>query len=306
MNLVQIMMRFPTEDDARNYLKRIRWPNGVRCPKCGCERISELKSRNQYTCLDKPCRYRFSVTSNTVLHSTKLDLRKWLLAICLLVNAKKSVSSHQLGRDLSISVKRAWHLNHRIRMAMAEDKAQAELFRGIVQSDDYYLGGSPRPEEKGLYKRGRGSEKKQKIVAAYCEGKIRTAAVPNLKGKTIEATIGPWLDKANTELHTDEFSAYRRIGRQCKPHKVVNHNEWYVTIDGVHTNGVENFWSLFARGVMGSFHHISRKHLPKYLAEFDSRFNARQTPTTEYFETILANADGRRLSMDMLVGKDTE
>jgi len=240
MNLMKIFERFSTQDAAREYLTELRWPNGVTCPRCGCDHISELKSRHQYTCLDKNCRYRFSVTSDTVLHSTKLDLRKWLAAICMIVNAKKSVSSCQLARDLDISVKRAWHLGHRIREAMAGDPSQAELFSGIVQIDDYYHGGKPRPEDKRPLKRGRGTKKQPVLgVVEAKTGKAKTAITPNLKGKTIVNAAGHWFDLPNTELHSDEHGGYLRLGRLCKPHKVVNHNDWYVAEDGTNTNLVD-------------------------------------------------------------------
>jgi transposase-like protein len=303
MNLLEVFEQFPTENDARDFIRAVRWPNGVSCPKCKCQKISELKSRRQFTCLG--CRYRFSVTSDTVLHSTKLPLRKWLLAIYLLSDAKKSVSSHQLSRELKISIKRAWHLTHRIRTAMAEDHAQAELFWGVVQIDDYYVGGAPRPEEKGKYKRGTGSEKQQPVVGVVSEaGKVRTAMVPNTRGLTIYKTVSKWLDTESTQLHSDQHMGYLRLGRYCFKHRVVNHTETYVAEDGTHTNAVENAWSLLARAIMGSFHHISRKHLPKYLAEFDSRFNARAVDSDVYFERIVGQADGRRLSMRQLTGKD--
>lgn len=129
MNLMTIFEKFPTSDHAREYIQTFRLPDGFTCPRCSCKNISELKSRKQFTCLNKECHYRFSAISDTVMHSTKLDLRKWLCAICLITIAKKSLSSHQLSRDLKISIKRAWHLNHRIRAAMADDPEQLELFK---------------------------------------------------------------------------------------------------------------------------------------------------------------------------------
>lgn len=304
MNIIEIMRRFPTEEACRDYLVSLRWPDGVRCPKCGCDRISELKSRKQYTCLE--CRHRFSPTSGTVMHSTKLPLQKWLLAIYMLADAKKSISSHQLARQLDISIKRAWHLTHRIREAMREDYAQAGLFSGIVQMDDYFYGGKARPEEKGTLKRGRGSQKQQPVLGAYENNtrRIRTAVVPNTRQQTIANTAGPWIERPNAALHTDCYAGYNLLGSECTPHKKVNHDAEYVTSDGVHVNGVENAWSLLSRAMMGSFHHVSRKHLHRYLSEFDSRFNARKRGTTNYLEAIVGQADGRRLSMDMLVGRE--
>ena len=137
-------------------------------------------------------------------------------------------------------------------------------------------------------------------------GKIRTAMIPNTKGKTIDKAMRPWLNHKKVELHTDEHGGYGRVGRRCLPHKVVNHADWYVAADGTHTNGIECAWSLFRRAIYGSFHHISRKHMHRYLAEFDSRFSAREVNTTTYFESIISQADGRTLTMNELVGRDDE
>lgn len=305
MNLLEIIRLFPTDDACRSHLEKIRWPHGVVCPRCDRTRTSPLKSRKQYTCLNKDCRYRFSVTVDTIFHRSHIPLTKWFLAIYLMSDAKKSVSSLQLHRELKISVECCWHMCHRIREAMREDH-HAAIFKGIVQVDDYYVGGEPRPEDRRPLKRGRGTTK-QPIVGAVEKqtGKVRTAVVPNLKGKTIVAVMANWMDLQNTELHSDEWKGYNKLGRMCEPHKVVNHSEWYVTKEGVHTNGIENAWSLFARGIMGAFHHISVKHLPRYLAEFDSRFNARDENGT-YFDRILGNAEGRRLEMRTLVGPKAE
>lgn len=300
MNIVEIYERFPTEDDCREFFKNVRWPDGVKCPKCGHNRTSELKSRKQFTCLK--CRHRFSVTSGTVMHSTKLPMRKWLLAIYMLSDAKKSVPALQISRQLKISVKRAWHPCHRIREAMAEDPAQAELFAGIVQADDTYIGGKARPEDKGKLKRGRGNERKQPIVGAVesSSGKVRTAVVPDYSADSLESALERFIDAKRAELHTDQWSGYERFGRRCT-HKTVNHDEWYVAEDGTHCNAVESAWSLFKRAIVGSFHHVSRKHLHRYLAEFDSRFNARHDDNGDYVHQIVGQADGRQLRMKDLV-----
>lgn len=301
MNLIELFERFPTEDAARDFLKNVRWPDGVECPKCQCKRISELSARRQFTCLG--CRHRFSVTSGTVMHSSKLPLRKWLLCIFMLADARKSISACQIGRQLKISVKRAWHLCHRVRTAMKEDYSQAALFRGIVQADDYYHGGQPRPEERGKIKRGRGSQKKQPIVGIVesSSGRVRTAVVENTGRNALRETLEPWLDLPNTELHTDCYHGYKSIGQLANPHKTVDHSVWYVAADGAHCNAVENAWSLLSRASMGTFHKISRKHLHRYLSEFDSRFNSRRDDVGEFMERIIAQGSTRTLGMKELV-----
>lgn len=301
MNLVELVRRFPTDEDCRKHLEKIRWPDGPRCPKCGHDKITRLTTRKQFTCAKKKCRYRFSVTTGTVFHASHIPLNKWFLAVYLMSDAKKSVSSLQLHRELKVTKECCWHMCMRVREAMAEDVQQSALFSGIVQIDDYYHGGRPRPENKGKVKRGRGTSQQPIVgVVEKKTGRVRTAAVPNLQSKPLENLLRRWIDLPNTDLHSDAMMGYRRVGRLCKSHGVCDHSRWFVTSDGVHCNAVENAWSLFARGVMGAFHQISVKHLPRYLAEFDSRFNARHENGT-YFERILRQADGRRLTMEQLV-----
>jgi len=299
MNLLDVIQRFSTDEACRKYLEEIRWPNGITCPKCGHDKIVRLKTRKQFTCAAKGCRHRFSATAGTIFHKSHIPLTKWFLAIYLMSDAKKGVSSLQIHRELKISQECCWHLCHRIREAMRED-THAAIFRGIVQVDDYYHGGCPRPEEETKW--GRGTNK-HPIMGAYEKetGKIRTAVMRNMGGRTVLETLAKWLDLNQTELHTDEWGGYRKIGRICKPHKVVCHGEWYVSKDGTHVNGVENVWSLFARSVMGAFHKISVKHLPRYLGEFDSRFNARLENGT-YFPRIIGQSIGRRLPLRELIG----
>lgn len=298
MNLIELIERFPDNESCRQHLIAIRWPDGVKCPRCECDRVSELPRRKQWTCVG--CRYRFSATAGTIFENTKIGLRKWFMAIFIVFNAKKGISSLELNRQLKISQECCWHMYHRIREAMRE--TDGELFRGLIQADDYYHGGDARPEEAGKIKRGRGSEKKTPIVGIVeaSTGRVRTEHVQNLKGRTIAGVLDDWIDLPNSELHTDMWVGYRKIGRMMADHRTVNHDEWYVAPDGTNCNRVENAWSLFARAIMGSFHKISRKHLHRYLDEFDARFNARYEDSTDVFNSILKRADGRVLPQKTL------
>ena len=301
MNLVKLTAMFPDDDSCRAYLERIRWPNGVRCPRCDGDKISRLDSRRQFTCTRKACRFRFSVTAGTIFHKSRIGLRKWFLAVYLMSDAKKSVSSLQLSRELRISTECAWHMTMRIREAMREDHGQTGLFRGITEADEYYHGGRPRKGTGRKNPTGRGTKKQPILgVKERDTGRIRTSVIPGADKTTLTHELFRLCDLPETELHTDQWFGYRMVGRLCRGHKTVNHVREYVSPDNVHVNGVENAWSLFSRSVMGAFHHISVKHLPRYLHEFDSRFNARH-PNGGYFERILRQSDGRRLTMDDLV-----
>lgn len=298
MNLFELFDSFPTDDACREHLERIRWPDGVRCPRCQSDKTARLRKRKQFTCKANGCNYRFSVTTDTVMHASKIPLRKWFAAIYILSDAKKSVSSLQLSRELGVSGECAWHLTMRIREAMRED--HDGLFRGICQADEYYHGGLPR-KGTGPHKRGRGTARQPIIgVVEKSTGRVRTAVIKDGASQTLVDTLSQWLKLSGVELHTDEWMGYRKLGRLCRVHRVVNHKIEYVAADGTNTNGIENAWSLFARATIGSFHKISTKHLSKYLGEFDARYNARRENGT-FFPRILRQCAGRRLSMKELV-----
>lgn len=303
MSLVELLERFPTDEACRQHLIQMRWPGGVKCPKCQCDRVSELKGRKQWTCLG--CRYRFSATAGTIFHKTHIRLRKWFMAIFIVLNAKKGVSSLQLRRELKISQECCWHMVHRIREAMRE--GSTDLFKGVVQMDEHYTGGRPRKGSGKPSLRGRGTNRPIVIGAVEKDsGKVRTAHVGDVKKETMLSFAETVIDHANTDLHTDQLKSYNKLGELCRSHGVVDHSDWFVSPSGVHTNGAENAWSLFARAVMGSFHRISRKHLHRYLSEFDARFNARKDDSGLFFDRIVRQANGRRLTHSALVDQSLE
>jgi transposase-like protein len=300
VNLIELIEQFPDNEACRKHLIQVRWPEGVKCPRCQSDQVSELKGRKQWTCL--ACRYRFSATAGTIFHKSHIGLRKWFLAIFIVLNAKKSLSSLQMKRELKISQECCWHMIHRIREAMRE--GTVELFRGGVQMDEFFAGGKARPEahksEHGMH--GRATDRPV-VIGAVEEnsGHLRTKHVPNMKKGTVLEAGQQWLDMPNVELHTDQFKSYALLGRGCAGHRTVDHRVAYVQ-NGISTNRMENAWSLFARALMGSFHHVSRKHLHRYLSEFDSRFNSRRDDLGHFFDRVLGQADGRRLPHAQLVG----
>jgi transposase-like protein len=300
MTLIQLLEQFPDNEACRQHLAKIRWPNGVKCPRCESDRVSELKGRKQWTCC--ACRYRFSATAGTIFHKSHIGLRIWFMAIFIVLNAKKSISSLQLKRELGISQECCWHMVHRIREAMRE--GAVDLFKGVVQMDEFFADGLARPEQHKAARGMDGRATDRPIVVGAVEkasGRVRTKYVPNIKKVTIIEAAEKWLDMPNVELQTDQFKSYIALGRKCGSHRVVDHRVWY-TQNGVSTNCVENAWSLLARALMGSFHHVSKKHLHRYLAEFDSRFNSRKDEMGRFFDRVLGQADDRRLSHRDLVG----
>ena len=219
----------------------------------------------------------FKVTCGTVFHGAKIALQKWFLAISLIANAKKSLSSHQLARDLDLNQKTAWYMMVRIRAEMA--KKGGALLEGIIEADETYIGGKPRKKNKRSddepAKRGRGTEKDAIIGAVQRGGKVVAQLTPNLTGRTILEFIRSAVNLKDSELITDEYRAYNLIGKEMK-HAVINHKEQFA--DGeTHTNTIEGFWSLLKRAWYGSHHHYTTGWTPLYVAEACYKSNYRET-----------------------------
>ena len=274
-SLIEVVQAFSTEEKCIGHLERIRFPEGVKCPKCGGERISKFESegktgkvRHLYECM--PCHYQFSITAGTIFHDSHMSLMKWFLAIYLICSAKKGVSSKQLQRELGVTYKTAWYMAHRIRLAMSEDSEFCRKFSGIVEVDETYVGG----KSKG--RTGRGSANKIPVVGMRerTSGHVRMQAIQNVKRTTLQEFIRKNAEPGS-EVHTDDFSSYLWLDSSEFAHYSVNHNkEWFRKPD-IHTNGIENVWSLFKRGIMGAYHKVSGKYLPLYLDEFSFRYNNR-------------------------------
>ncbi len=275
-SIFEILKKFDTEEKCIGHFERIRWPKGPVCIKCGSSNILKFKTkgktgkdRHLYGCRD--CRYQYSVTAGTIFHDSHLPLTKWFLAIYLICSAKKGVSAKQLQRQLSTSYETAWYMAHRIRLAMSEDDEFCQKFAGVCEVDETYIGG------KGKGPRGRGAANKIPVIAIKerTSGKIRIKAVKNVKASTLAGFIRNHA-LPGAEIHTDEFTYYLWLDSSEFVHNAVNHSETYVKAGNIHTNGIENVWSLFKRAITGVFHKVSAKYLPLYLNEFAYRFNNRE------------------------------
>jgi transposase-like protein len=269
MTLPKLMEDFDTDLECRDVLASLRWPDGVKCLRCGSDKISRIKTRKQFDC--DACRYRFSVTTGTIFHDSHLPLPKWFMAILLMCEAKKGISANQMKRTLGVAMKTAWYLCHRIREAMMD--ASPEPLSGTVEVDETYIGG----RRKGI---GRGNYRQHKamiLAAIERDGDIRITTGKNNSRKVLHGFIRDNAPNA-TRIMTDEWPAYRGIADEDTTHETVNHlKEEYVRGD-VHTNTVEGAFGLFKRSIVGSFHQISHKHLPRYLDEFEFRYNNRKNP----------------------------
>ncbi len=280
--------RFTDPQAAAEYLESIRWPDGPVCPHCG---ESERKAyrlnvkgtkRRLWKCAE--CRKQFTVMVGTIFEDSHIPLNKWLLAFYLLCSSKKGMSAHQLHRMLGVTYKSAWFMAHRIRYAM-EQPPFARLLTGTVEVDETYVGGKVRrankvqsrpldPRQPDKRKQtGRGSDKVPVVALVERGGEVRSIRMANVTADNIGGAIRRHVSR-EAHLRTDSYPSYKLVGRDYASHEVVNHAEEYVRGDA-HTNTAENFFSILKRGINGIYHHVSEAHLPRYLAEFDFRYNTR-------------------------------
>lgn len=278
MTLIDVINLFDTDEKCRELLVRLRWPNGVECVRCHGP-VVELETEKQlFYCKD--CDYQFSVTAGTIFNDSHLPLQKWFLATLLLCEAKKGMSAHQLKRTIwglnKGSYKTAWYLCHRIRAAMAA--TEKPMLDGTVEMDETYVGG----KTKGFDYQARRTSKEVVIGIRQRNGDLRFFHAEDAKSGTLQKYIQENVSIDVDVIVTDTLRAYESAVGQIE-HKTVNHGarEYVRYEDGecVTTNTIESAFSLLKRGIMGSWHKISAKHLPAYLAEMEFRFNRRKSHT---------------------------
>ncbi|MCC6981832.1 MAG: IS1595 family transposase [Bauldia sp.] len=277
MNLLAIFSRFPDQESCIEYLEKVRWGDEPSCPYCGSVNVArkgEAGRVGRWNC--HSCKSSFNVLAKTIFEKTRIPLQKWFLAIGLVINAKKSLSSWQLSRDLDLNQKTAWYVQQRIRAAMLTE--EGELLQGIVEADETYVGGKPRKGNKRdddkPTKRGRGTKKVPVIGAVERGGRVVARVAEDLTGKGIYRFLKSTIDPKGSLLITDELSAYNAASGLFT-RAVINHRERYS--DGAtHTNTIEGFWALIKRAWYGSHHHYTRKFMPLFVAESCWKYNQRQ------------------------------
>jgi hypothetical protein len=311
MNIREAHEKFATDEQCLQYIGTMRWPHGVvRCPSCGgkevtrVDRKADSKNRRKwfYLCLEKTCHNQFTPTSGTIFHDTHLPLIVWFQAITLVLNAKKGISAKQLQRDLGIGgYKTAWYLNHRIRQAMAE--GVIPQLGGIVEIDETYVGG------KTIRKKDRGNrkwEEKEAVVGMIQRGgelRLRHIGKGSATSKKVAPLVRELVSRDVERVMTDESIIYPVAfdGYCASKHETIQHKTEYVRGD-VHTNTIESAFSLFKRGITGSFHFVSIKHLQRYLDEFSYRFNRRKNDGA-FMETVRRLAEFAPLTFDALTSE---
>ena len=297
--LIQAVRYFSDVDACNDYMKQIKWPDGkIICPRCQSARVGEIKTRKMLRCKD--CRKQFSYKVGTIFEDSPLGLDKWFVAVWCITNCKNGTSSYELARDLGITQKSAWHMLHRIRLAMQE--GSFVKMSGTVEAEETYVGGKAKNMHYAVKKErivGRGATGKTIVQGILNrKGRVFADVVPNAKRKTLKPNIEAVVEAGST-VYTDALKSYDGLAEKYA-HETIDHSKAYVRGD-VHTNGMENFWSLLKRGINGTYISVMPWHLFRYVDEQVCRFNERQTTDAERFMTVMSRVVGRRLRYSDLV-----
>lgn len=305
IDLSQIAKHFSDEDKARELLEQLRWKDGVACPHCdalGAYKIEAKEGsktgarKGLWKCAS--CREQFTVTVGTIFESSKIPLSKWLLAIHLMCSSKKGISALQLQRNLSLgSYKTAWFMAHRIRFAMTQEPLFSKL-KGTVEADETWIGGKSKnmhlKERKKRFK-GRGPVAKLAVVTIVeRDGRVKSQHVEHVNSATLKKVLIECVD-SSASLMTDENHSYFGATNTFAVHQTVHHRQKEYVRGSVHVNTAESFHALVKRGIVGTFHHVSKKHLHRYLNEFDFRWNYRKVKDGERTLEAIKGFEGKRL-----------
>jgi transposase-like protein len=302
-SLIEAIRYFSDLDVATEYVAKLRWPNGPFCPACGCTEYSYLTTRRVWKC--KACKKQYSVKVGTVFEESRLGLDKWLPAVWLIANSKNGISSHELGRALGVTQKSAWFMLHRIRLAM---KTGSFLkLSGEVEVDETYIGGKSRNmhaserKRKGIVAGRHAGNKTTVLGMRQRDGEVVATVIPDTSSRAIQPEVHHTIRRGSV-LYSDAWHAYKGLDEDFA-HKVVDHAERYV--DGqVHTNGIENFWSLVKRGLHGTYISVEPFHLFRYLDERVFTYNLRDRTDAERFSAVLGAVTGLRLTYAEVTGQD--
>ncbi len=303
--LLEAVKFFSDFENCRKFMVMLRWPNGiVRCPACNSEKIAYLENARVWKCYGKHERAKFSLKVGTIFEDSAIGLEKWLPAVWMIANCKNGISSYEVHRALGVTQKTAWFMLHRIRKAM-----QSGTFlrlSGEVEVDETFIGGKARNMHKDKREEkitGTGSKDKAAVLGFLRRGgEVRTEVIPNRKKKTLHAMVNDQITPG-AAVYTDALASYDGL-EQYFDHQVVDHAIEYVK-GRVHTNGLENFWSLLKRGIKGTYVSVEPFHLFRYLDEQSFRYNTRKDEAGDYgrFQLALSQILGKRLTYDELIGK---
>jgi transposase-like protein len=322
--LLEAVRYFSDEDTCLHFMVNLRWPEGVECPTCGSKDVSFVSTRRIWKCKNKHDRQQFSIKIGTVFEDSPISLTKWLPAMWLLVSCKNGVSSYEIARDIGVTQKSAWFMLHRLRLAM--QAGSFETMSGTIEADETLIGGKARfmhaDRKARTLKKGRGSagkaivmgllerhglDKSQKVIDSLDydpkkdkkASRVKTTVIPHTRRKVVQGEIRSHVE-AGSEIFTDALASYQGLEPEYL-HEFVDHAETYVN-GAVHTNGMENFWSLLKRTIKGTHVSVEPFHLFRYLDEQSFRFNERKGNDFERFCLALKSIVGKRLLYKGLTG----
>jgi len=306
VTLLAAIRHYSDPDNCLEAMMQMRWPNGVACPTCGSKNVRFLKTRRLWECKTKHTRRQFSVKVGTIFEDSPIGLDKWFAAIWMLVNCKNGVSSYEIHRALGVTQKTAWFMLHRVRLAMQRGTFEKIGGNGPIEVDESFIGGLARNMHlKKRIEKGRTGFGKAVVMGLLDRetGHVRTIHVPNTGARTLTSKVRENV-KPGTHVYTDAAQSYINL-RTDYVHKVVDHAESYVK-GNVHTNRIENFWSLLKRGIRGTYVSVEPFHLFRYLDEQALRFNTRKAEHGDggRFLHVLSTVTGKRLTYKELTGDD--
>jgi len=314
LNSITDIARFLTDEAAaQQALADLRWPNGVECPLCeGGKKVYEVKYvrkdadgnviptvRKQWKC--GACRSKFSVTSKSIFEGAHIAVGQWIYAVFMMCTHKKGVSAAQLSRELKVTHKTAWFMLHRVREAMLQEPLAGMLGKSgdFVELDETFVGGKKR-NNRHKARTAKAGKKTAVMTLLDRAGDVKTVVVPNVRKATLQELAKPLVDKS-AYIITDAHLSYEGIGNHFAGHSTVDHSKTFVRGMVFHTNFAESYHSLLKRGIVGAFHHVSDKHLPRYLAEFDRRWNTRDVNDGTRALEVIKTAIGKRLTYSEMV-----
>lgn len=302
-SLQSAILHFADYENCRKFLTELRWPEGaVTCPECGSEKVTYLATQRRWKCYEKHPKPQFSLKTGTIFEDSPLGLDKWLAALWLIVNCKNGISSMEIARHLDITQKSAWFMAHRLRFALHH--GSFDKLSGEVEVDETFIGGKARNMHIAQRKRritGTGTKDKTAVMGILQrDGNVRTVVVPNRKRHALQGEVHKHVE-AGSALYTDALLSYEGLEGKYA-HQVIDHAVKYV--DGqVHTNGLENFWSLLKRGLTGTYVSVEPFHLFRYLDEQAYRYNNRKDATDfDRFRMAASQIIGKRLTWKQVIG----
>jgi len=316
ITVTALAREIPTEDAAYRLMESLRWANGVVCPHCGSiaehyfltpkategrkTRTGSVTPRRLWKCRD--CRKQFSVTTGTVMHGSKVSLQIWLFVIFEMCANKNGIAAREIERKYGVASRTAWFMTHRLREAMVRN-GRGSLMAGVVVADETWIGGDPANKHRDRVARddlGNMVHRTEKTpVLSLVDkdtGEVRSRVVPLVNTANLRRVIEHEVDVPHTLFHTDSASCYNEFDWRAAGHKRVDHAVGEYVRGDVSTNKLENYFSQLTRSIDGTFHHVSREHLPRYLAEFDFRYSTCDMTDTQRMAALLGRADGRRLA----------